>query len=155
MKHVEIHKQYLKRKVSNEATAKAPKETRKRMLQKLLLKATEEQTKIWDINDLRAQRITRKVGEMIASIGMKEEVSKLLTSDEPVVSLTIDIWSCSSNDTSLLSLTTHWIDKSFAKASAVLHAQALEMAYTGEYMAERISSMLGSWNIPGHRNVFS
>ena len=44
-KHVEIHKQYLERKVSSEATAKAPKETRKRTLQQLSLEATEEQTK--------------------------------------------------------------------------------------------------------------
>jgi len=90
----------------------------------------EEWTKIWDINDPGAQRITRKVGEMIAidchllSVaeyvglnwvlkalepryncpsrkyitdcvipkifgGMKEEVSKLLHSDEPVISLTM------------------------------------------------------------------
>ena len=28
---------------------------------------------------------------------IKEEVSKLVSSDEPVVSLTTDIWSCSSN----------------------------------------------------------
>ena len=55
------------------------------------------------------------------------------------------------DDTSLLSLTAHWIDKSFTKASAVLHVQALEMAHTGEYIAERISSMLESWNIPQER----
>ena len=79
--------------------------------------------------------------------GMKEEVSKLLSSDKPIVSLTTDIWSCSSNDTSLLSLTAHWLDKSYTKISAVLHAQALEMAHTGEYIAERISFMLESWNI--------
>jgi len=42
MKHVEIHKQYLERKGSNEATTKAPKETRKRTLQQLSLKATED-----------------------------------------------------------------------------------------------------------------
>ena len=188
-KHVDIHKQYLERKVSSEATAKAPKETRKRTLQQLSLEATEEQTKIWDINDSRAQKIIRKVGEMVAidchplsvtedvgftrvlkalepryncpsrkyfmecfiprvCSGMKEEVSKLLSSDEPVVSLTTDIWSCSSNDTSLLSLTAHWIDKSFTKVSAVLYVQALEMAHTGEYIAERISCMLESWGIP-------
>lgn len=43
------------------------------------------------------------------------------------------------------------MDDSFAKVSAVLHAQALEMAHTGEYIAERISSMLESWNIPKER----
>ena len=188
-KHVEIHKQYLERKARSEATTKAPKETRKRTLQQLSLEATEERTKIWDINDPRAQRITRRVGEMLAidchplsvtedvgfnrvlktlepryncpsrkyftdSVipkicnGMKEEVSKLISSDKPIVSLTTDIWSCSSNDTSLLSLTAHWLDKSYTKISAVLHAQALEMAHTGEYIAERISFMLESWNIP-------
>ena len=69
-------------------------------------------------------------------LGMKEEVGKLLSSDKLVVSLITDIWSCSSNDTSLLSLTAHWIDNFFTKVSAVLHAQALEMANTGEYLAE-------------------
>ena len=76
--------------------------------------------------------------------GMKEEVSKHLSNDEPVVSLTTDIWSCTSNDTSLLSLTAHWIDNSFAKVSAVLHTQALEVAHTGKYIARRISFMLES-----------
>jgi len=49
-------------------------------------------------------------------------------------------------------LTIHWIDKSFAKISAVLLAQALEMAHNGEYIAERIYSMLESWNIPQERD---
>lgn len=54
--------------------------------------------------------------------GMIKEVSKLLSSDEPVVNLTTDIWICSSNYTSLLRLTAQFlIDKSFAKVSAVLH----------------------------------
>jgi len=57
--------------------------------------------------------------------GRKEEVRKLLNSDGPVVNSTTDIWSCSSNDTSLLSLTAHRIDKAFAKVSIVLHTQAL------------------------------
>lgn len=60
MKDVEIQKQYLERKVNYEATAKVPRKTRKRVLQQLSLKATEEQTKTWDINDARAQSITTK-----------------------------------------------------------------------------------------------
>ena len=63
MKHIEW---YLKRKTNKEATAKPPKETNKRTLQQLLLEVTEEQKKIWDINESRTQRITRKVGKMIA-----------------------------------------------------------------------------------------
>ena len=34
---------------------------------------------------------------------------------------------------SLLNLTAHWIGKSFTKVSAVLHAHALGMTYTGKY----------------------
>ena len=42
-KHVKIHKQYLElRKVSSEATTKVHKETQKRTLQQVSLKATEE-----------------------------------------------------------------------------------------------------------------
>ena len=85
-------------------------------------------------------------------VGMKEQVSKLLGSDEPVVSLTTDIWSCSSNNASLLSLTGHWIDKSYVKIYAVLHVQAMEMAHTGEYLAERILSMLEAG--VSHKNMF-
>ena len=44
MKHVEMHKQYLKRKAINEAAAKAPKEMQKRTLQQLSLEV--ERTKI-------------------------------------------------------------------------------------------------------------
>ena len=62
-KYMKIHKQYLERKVSNKTTGKAPKETQKRTLQQLLLEVTEEQTKTWDIDDLTAQKIDRKVGE--------------------------------------------------------------------------------------------
>ena len=78
---------------------------------------------------------------------MKEKVSKLISSDKPIVSLTTNILSCSSNDMPLLSLTAHWLDKSYTKTSAELHAQALEMAHNGEYIAERISSKLETLNI--------
>jgi len=111
-------------------------------MQQLLLEVT---NKDMDINDPRAQRVTRKVGEIIAidchtlsvvedvsfnrvltqvqlsqqeifygyysQRSVKDEVKKLLSSDKPVVSITTDIWSCSSNDTSLLSLIAHWINK--------------------------------------------
>ena len=65
---------------------------------------------------------------------IKEEVSKLSRINEPVVSLTTDIWSYNSTDTSLLYLITHWIDDLFTKVSAVSHTQALEMVHTGEYI---------------------
>ena len=79
--------------------------------------------------------------------GMKDEIGKLINSEEGSISFTTDIWSCSVNDTSLLSLTAHWINNSFEKQSAVLHAQSLEMAHTGEYIASCISTMLDKWDI--------
>ena len=189
-KHVELHAEYLEKKASK--INPAPKETRKRSLQQLSLEGTEVRTKLWDINDPKAQRITRKVGEMVAidchplsvvedvgfrrilkaleprytcpsrkyytdnvipkiCSGMKDEISKLISSEEGSVSFTTDIWSCSVNNTSLLSLTAHWISDSFEKRSAVLHAQSLEMAHTGEYIASCISTMLEKWNISHDR----
>ena len=44
-KLIEIYKQYLERKPRSEATAKEPKETRKRTLQQLSLEETKERTK--------------------------------------------------------------------------------------------------------------
>ena len=66
--------------MSNEATPKASKELQKKILQQLSFKVTVD--KMCHPKDL----------------WMKEGVSKFLSSDEPVVSLITDIWSC---DTSL------------------------------------------------------
>ena len=84
MEHKETHKRYLKRKVSNEATPKVPKELQKRILQQLSFKVT--------VDQMRHPK----------DLWMKEEISKFLSSDEAVVSLITDIWSCSLSDTSLL-----------------------------------------------------
>ena len=127
-------------KSKSSKVAPAPKETRRRLLQQLSLEVTEVRTKLWDINDPKAQKITRKVGEMVAidchplSViedvgfrcilnaleprytcpsrkyytdtiipkifsGMKDEIGKLINSEEGSISFTTDIWSCSVNDT--------------------------------------------------------
>jgi len=52
VKHEEI---YIEKKANSGVTAKVPKEMRKRTLQQLSLEETEDQMKIWDINDSRAQ----------------------------------------------------------------------------------------------------
>jgi len=63
--HTEVHKEYLERKANQEP--RQPKETRKRSLQRQLsLTETQELTKVWDINDHKAQRVHRRIGEMIA-----------------------------------------------------------------------------------------
>ena len=84
---------------------------------------------------------------------MKEEVLKLINNsntagvEENYVSFTTDAWSSSVNDTSLLSLTAHWIDSQFKRTSAILHAQCLTESHTGEYIAAQILTMLGKWDI--------
>lgn len=84
---------------------------------------------------------------------MKEEVLKLISNnntasaEENYASFTTDAWSSSVNDTSLLSLTAHWIDSQFKKTSAVLNAQCLMEAHIGEYIAAQILSMVGKWDI--------
>ena len=81
--------------------------------------------------------------------GMKEEVVRLINScdDESYLSFTMDAWSSSVNDTALLSLTAHWIDSQFKRVSAVLNAQCLTEAHTGEYIAAQVLSMLEKWEI--------
>ena len=51
------------------------------------------------------------------------------------------------NTTCLLSLTAHWIDDAFVKVSAVLHAQPVQEAHTGEHIAAQMVNMLQSWEI--------
>ena len=63
--HPEVYKEYSEKKADQEP--KQPKETRKRSLhRRLSLTETQELTKVWDINDHKAQRVHRKIGEMIA-----------------------------------------------------------------------------------------
>jgi len=69
--------------------------------------------------------------------GMKEEIFKLSNSNNTAsaegnyVSFTTDAWSSSVNDTSLLSLTAHWISSQFKRTSTVLNAQCLTEVHTG------------------------
>ena len=85
--------------------------------------------------------------------GMKEEVLKLINNSNTAnvegnyVSFTCDAWSSSVNDASLLSLIGHWIDSQFKRISAVLNAQCLTEAHTGEYIAAQVLTMLNKWDI--------
>ena len=155
-------------------------------------------TKIWDINDHRAQKVHRKVGEMLAIdcqpismvedvafrqvlkmlepryqcpsrkyftetiipkiyAGMREEVLKLIhngsTASGSYINFTTDAWSSSVNDTSLLSLTAHWIDSQFKRTSAVLNAQCLTEAHTGKYIAVQFLTMLEKWDVTLERVI--
>ncbi|XP_065908971.1 zinc finger BED domain-containing protein 4-like [Dysidea avara] len=78
--------------------------------------------------------------------GMKE-VCKLIGTAK-YISFTTDVWSSSVSIISLLSLTAHWVDDTFVKVSAVLHAQAVEESHTGEHIAAQMEWMLQNWEIP-------
>ena len=146
-----------------------------------------EFSRVWDINDHRAQRIHQRVGEMISidsqpfSIVTDVGFIRLLKSMESRYSLpsrkyftetviprihrgieaevkkeiagvkwfsfTTDIWSTSVSNDSLLSLTTHWVNNNFERKSAVLNAQTLHEAHTGEYICSQYKDMLGHWEI--------
>ena len=63
-------------------------------------------------------------------------------------SFTTDVWTTNVSNDSLLSLTAHWLTDSFARKTVVLHIQLLEEAHTGVYLAEKLTDMLDSWEIP-------
>ena len=69
-----------------------------------------------------------------------KEVSKLLGGAKHT-SFTTDTWSSNVNTICLLSLTAHWIDDAFAKVSAVLHAQSVQEAHTGEHIAAKMDKI--------------
>lgn len=144
------------------------------MKRQLSLEESGELVRLWDIGDSSAQRVHRRIGEMIAidcqPFSVVEDVgfTRLLTQLEARYSLpsqryitevilprihqgvttemkkelagvlwfsfTTDIWSTEVSNDSLLSLTAHWLTDSFERKSAVLHAQPMYQAHTGEYI---------------------
>ena len=71
--------------------------------------------------------------------------------DVPYVSLTTDIWSSSSAQESLISLTAYWITQDFTRASAVLHAHRCEGSHTGEYICTKLENMLKIGALAKHK----
>ena len=66
-------------------------------------------------------------------------------------SFTMDIWSTSLNNQSLISLTAHWIDDSCARRSAVLHVQRIEGSHSGAAICQMIETMIDGWKISKER----
>lgn len=91
--------------------------------------------------------VTETVIQKIHS-GIKEELQKLVHS--PGVEyyrFTTDVWCTNVASHSLLSLTDHWIDKSFQKVSAVLCVEELQGSHTGSHICDKFSVMLADWKI--------
>ena len=70
-----------------------------------------------------------------------------LIKDVHYLSLTTDIWSTSLNNQSLMSLTTHWIEDSCARQSAVLNVNKIEGSHSGAAICQMIETMIDSWKI--------
>ena len=66
-------------------------------------------------------------------------------------SFTMDIWSTSLNNQSLISLPAHWIDDSCARRSAVLHVQRIEGSHSGATICQMIETMINGWKISQER----
>ena len=63
-------------------------------------------------------------------------------------SLTTDEWSAdNAPGVALLSQTMHWVDEKVNRRYAMLHAQNLEAAYTGDYLAQVATDMLAGWHL--------
>ena len=79
---------------------------------------------------------------------LRVKVGEAFASSCEFLALTTDEWSAdNAPSVALLSLTAHWIDQKFNRCCAMLHAQNLEAAHTGEYLAQVTTDMLAGWNL--------
>jgi hypothetical protein len=79
---------------------------------------------------------------------LRVKVGEALASSCEFLALTTDEWSAdNAPGVALLTLTAHWIDQNFNRCYAMLHAQNLEAAHTGEYLAQVTTDMLAGWNL--------
>ena len=67
------------------------------------------------------------------------------------ISFTSDIWTSNHSVESFVSLTGHWIDKDFARCSAVLSAKHFPGSHTGENISHMICQMMTDWEISEDR----
>ncbi len=68
--------------------------------------------------------------------------------DIKAISFTTDIWSCSVNPLSLISLTAQWIDGDFTLQQIMLHAKQFRGSHSGLAIASVFEEMFATWAIP-------
>lgn len=69
------------------------------------------------------------------------------------VSFTSDIWTCSANNESFISLTGHWIMEDFTRRNAVLSARHFPSSHTGINVAEMLTEMWEQFDLKKHQRV--
>ena len=85
---------------------------------------------------------------------IKQDIDTRLTElikDVPFISLMTDIWSTSLTNESIISMTAHWVNESFNRLSAVLHAQKIEGSHSGIAICHMLEAMLDILNISKER----
>lgn len=83
---------------------------------------------------------------------LRVKVGEALASSCEFLALTTDEWSAdNAPGVALLSLTAHWIDENFKRRYAMLHAQNLEAAHTGDYLTQVTTDMLAGWHLSKDR----
>lgn len=83
---------------------------------------------------------------------LRVKIAEAFSSSCEFLALTTDVWSAdNAPGVAMLSLTAHWIDDKFNRRYAMLHAQNLEAAHTGEYLAQVTTEMLAGWNLSKDR----
>ena len=65
------------------------------------------------------------------------------------ISFTSDIWTCSHNNNTFISLTGHWVawEKGAARQSFVLQSSYFPGSHTGERIADKFKTMLEKWKL--------
>ena len=65
------------------------------------------------------------------------------------ISFTSDIWTCSHNNNTFISLTGHWVDwqKQVARQSFVLQSSYFPGSHTGERIADKFKMMFEKWKL--------
>lgn len=82
------------------------------------------------------------IPEMYSAVRVKV---KSLLAKADYVSFTTDIWTCSQNNDSYMSLTAHWINESYTRDKAVLHVQGLSGSHTADNIVKVLRGMLQNW----------
>ncbi|XP_060871545.1 zinc finger BED domain-containing protein 4-like [Metopolophium dirhodum] len=75
--------------------------------------------------------------------------TKIMSTLETVaaVSLTSDIWTCSHNNASFISFTSHWISEDFKQHHSTLNIRNFQGRHTGFAIKNCLEELLNEWNL--------
>ena len=83
----------------------------------------------------------------------KEVYEDLAPPNGSFISFTSDIWTCSTNSESFISLTAHWIMEDFTRRNAVICTRHFPTSHTGINIAEMLHRMWDQFNLTKERRL--